>query len=235
MSETAISSLSPRLPPVGPFLAISVAGHVVLVAVLLVLNWVLSPKLIDLDQKPIKASLVRLGKKRDEKLLPRKEEAPPPPEKTVAPVLSPEKTVAPKTPAAPAKNERKSLFDALNKASKAAKPEELEGAEDGDKNGDAARAEGERYYGLISTAVRRYYDVSNTIDEGERRTLSAEVSFRISNKGDVSDVKLAKPSGNALFDGAVLAAVKKAAPFPPPPDHLKDALRKDGLQLKFTP
>ena len=229
------SALAPKLPPVAPFVAVSVCGHVVVVGVILALNWLLAPKLIDLDQKPITASLVRLGHKRDEKLLPRKEEeAPPPPEKTVAIAPRPD-VVQPKTPAKTAKEEKKSLFDAMSKVSKAAKPEELEGDENGDKNGLDAKQEGERYYGLISTAVRRYYDVSNTIDEAERRTLAATVSFRVSPKGEVSELTLARPSGNALFDDAVISAVKKAAPFPPPPDHLRDPLRKDGIQLRFTP
>lgn len=236
MTAPLASALAPKLPPVSPFLAISVCGHVVVVGVILALNWVLAPKLVDLDQKPITASLVRLGHKRDEKLLPRKEEeAPPPPEKTVAPMVNPDKVVAPKTPAKTAKEEKKSLFDAMNKISKAAKPEELEGDENGDKNGLDAKQEGERYYGLISTAVRRYYDVSNTIDEATRRTLVAVVAFKVSPKGEVSDVRIGTSSHNDLFDDAVLSAVKKAAPFPPPPDHLRDVLRKDGIQLRFTP
>ncbi len=236
MTTPAASALAPKLPPVIPFFAISVCGHVVVVGVILALNWLLAPKLIDLDQKPITASLVRLGHKRDEKLLPRKdEEAPPPPEKTVAIAPKPDVVPQPKTPAKTATEEKKSLFDAMKKISKAAKPEELEGDENGDPNGLDAKQEGERYYGLISTAVRRYYDVSNTIAEDERRTLAAVVSFKVSPKGEVSDLQLAKPSGNSLFDDAVISAVKKAAPFPPPPDHLRDPLRKDGIQLRFTP
>ena len=40
---------------------------------------------------------------------------------------------------------------------------------------------------------------------------------------------------NALVNSAVLAAVKKASPFSPPPDHLRDTLQKGGIVLEFSP
>jgi protein TonB len=49
------------------------------------------------------------------------------------------------------------------------------------------------------------------------------------------DVSITKGSGNELFDSAVLGAVKKAAPFSAPPEHLRDALKKSGVPLVFTP
>jgi TonB family protein len=59
--------------------------------------------------------------------------------------------------------------------------------------------------------------------------------MRLNRTGDVVDARLAKASGNPLFDSAVLAAVKKASPFSPPPDHLRDALHKSGIVLEFSP
>src|SRR5512144_2503406 len=60
---------------------------------------------IDLNQKPIVARLVRLGQKRPEEYLPRKEAAPPPapPAPAAAPVLPAPVLPAPARPAAPAK------------------------------------------------------------------------------------------------------------------------------------
>lgn len=235
----AQSLLAQRPSRVVPFFALSVTLHVGAIGVALVASWLLAPKLIDLDQKPIKASLVRLGKPRDEKLLPRKEEPkpPPPPEKVEVPVVAP--APPPKAIAIPGNEPKKpttkqDLFKALNSVSKQAKPEELEGKADGDPNGDAAKEEGERYFGIISAAVRRYYDVSNTIPEAERRTLKAEVSMKVSATGEASDVRLKKSSGNDLFDEAVLSAVKKAAPFSPPPEHVKKVLAA-GVTLAFSP
>ena len=234
----AQSLLAQRPSKVGPFFAFSIGLHVVAIALGLVASWLLSPALVDLDQKPITASLVRLGKPREEKLLPRKEEPPPEPkkeEKVEVPleVPSPKAVVVPgpepKRPTA-----KQDLFKAFHNASKQAKPEELEGKADGDLNGDAAKEEGERYFGIISAAVRRYYDVSNTIPEAERRTLKALVAMKVSATGEASDVRLKKGSGNGLFDDAVLLAVKKAAPFSPPPEHMKKVLLA-GVILSFTP
>ncbi len=243
----AQSLLAPRPSKVAPFFALSIVGHVAVIFVGLIANWVLAPKLIDLDQKPIHASLVRLGKPRDEKLLPRKEEPPPPkeekaPEPVAIPLAAPKAIPIPNLDAkkAPSKDDakkeaeaKKRLASAFSKMT-ALKPEEAEGKADGDPSGDSAKEEGERYFGMISAQVRRYYDVSNTIPEAERRTLKAEVSMRVSSTGEASEVKIKKGSGNELFDEAVLSAVKKAAPFSPPPEQLRKVLQ-GGVTLVFSP
>jgi TonB family protein len=237
-AQSSYSLLRPRPSGLLPFVLGSVVAHALLTAVALTLSWVFAGPALELDQQPIKASLVRLGKKRDEKLLPRKEELPPPPPPKAAEVPSP--TPAPpdkavKIPSKDAKPEKpvdtkKSLFDALNKV---AKPEELEGDPEGDVHGDSAVQEGERYFGLLKSVVQRNYDVSDSIPEAERRTLKAEVALNIGSGGELLSVKLTRPSGNELFDAAVLGAVKKTAPFAPPPKHLAPALKKDGVAIVF--
>jgi protein TonB len=245
MSQTADSLLRARPSGMAPFVIGSVAVHLAVVAGGVVLSSVFGGPSIDLQQTPISATLVRLGKPRDEKLLPRKEEEPaPPPAKAEAePVKLPSQDTAVKIPTKDAKPEKtsskegpkdakKSLFDALNRAARGASAE-VEGAADGDPDGDSAKQEGERYFGLLRAVVRRNYDVSDTIPEAERRALKAEVALWIGATGEVLNVKLSKASGNELFDAAVLAAVKKAAPFAPPPEALKDSLRKQGVAIVF--
>ena len=219
-------------------------AHVALIGAAMALRWLLGPSLIDLDPKPITASLVRLGKERDEKLLPRKEEAPaPPPEVKAepappAPAAAPTPAPAPAAKASPSagekKAEKRSLADIFNKTGKATKAEAPEGSATGDPHGDSAKAEGEQYFALLSAAVRRNYNVANTIPESERLALKALVTLRLGPNGEVLDLSL-KSSGNALFDSAVEGAVKAAAPFGPPPDHLRDSLKRTGVTLKFTP
>jgi TonB family protein len=237
MNAATYSLLAPRPSKLMPYLAASLVGHLVVVLGFLVLSWVLAGPRMDLEQKPIKATLVRLGKERDDKLLPRKEEAPPEAKKDPVKVPTPDAPVPipSKDARKPAekKNTQKSLSDAFSKAS--SKPEELEGKADGDVNGDSAREEGERYYGLLTSVVKRNYDVSDTIPEAERRTLAAVVAIRIGTGGELLEAVLKKSSGNQLFDGAVVTAVKKAAPFSPPPPHLKDALKSTGVAFSFTP
>jgi TonB family protein len=250
----AQSLLLKRKEPLGTFLIGSAVGHAAVVAIGVVVSLIWGSPLMDLEQKPITATLVRKGKPRDEKLLPRVEEQPPPPkeiqgadappvpappDKAVAvpiPNIKPTvKNTAKQTGEKTGEDRRKQLFGAFNKTAKPGKAEELEGQEDGDPDGDSATAEGERYYALIKSQVRRLYDVSNTINEQERLHLSANVALKISRTGAVTSVKLMKPSGNSLFDNAVLAAVQRASPFSPPPDHLRDDLAGRGISINFKP
>ena len=234
-----------REPPLRRYLVISVIAHVVLIAGALLAHTLFGDPTIDLDQKPITAKLVRLGHKRDPKFLPRKDEPPPPSQEVKAPLPAPEPqkvAVAPK--AAPTKaakvdgqkkgvdRARQQLFGAFNKLQK---EEDTDGDENGDPNGDSAEAEGEKYWALLSTQVHRNYDVSQTISDDERIRLKAQVALFIGRTGQVLKVRLVHSSGNALFDNAVLAAVKKASPFAPPPDKLRRSLESTGVVLEFTP
>jgi TonB family protein len=250
-TSTAPVSLLARRPDAafGRFVFWSALVHAVLFALAVVYALVHEAPAIDLNQTPIKATLVRQGKERDEKLLPRIEEAPPPPPESKAPepVAPPEppKVAAPApapTPAPPKAKQagekqadaRQKLFGAFDKVSKS-KPTELSGAADGDPAGDAAKAEGEAYYARLQTQIKRFYDVSQTIPDAERIRLVAQVALFVTPSGQLERARLARASGNDLFDSAVLAAVKRAAPFSPPPPHLRDPLQKYGVVLQFRP
>ncbi|MFY2561379.1 energy transducer TonB [Corallococcus terminator] len=257
-SAVSHSLLVNRSAKVSPFVIASVVGHIaLLLAAVLYARFNASPP-VDLTAQPIRATLVRLGKPRDAKLLPRKEQPPPPPKQVDAPKPAPEAPPPPSSAAVavpipgvkpeptsaakptPVKGEkegedrRKRLFGAFDKTAKASPEEEPEGAEDGDADGDSATAEGERYFGMLQAQVRRNYSVADTIPESERMHLKALVALRLGRAGEVLDVNLTKPSGNDLFDAAVLNAVRKASPFSPPPDHLRDALQKNGVNLMFN-
>jgi TonB family protein len=233
------------------FLLASVIAHGVLLAAIAASSYFRLSPAINLNQEPIKASLVRLGKPRDEKLLPRKEEPPPPnqePVKDAPPVPKPPEpkavAVPDVSPAASKKSgagekssadRRKQLLSALSRTSKGASTDPLEGQLDGDPLGDSATAEGERYFGLLRAQIQRNYDVSQTIPEQERLHLKAQLMVQIGRSGEVLKVQLSRSSGNQLFDASVLTAVKKAAPFSPPPDHLREALQRKGIVLEFRP
>jgi TonB family protein len=247
--------LAARPSRLGAFLGVSVVGHALLVVVGMIYSFITAGPKVSPDPPVIKATLVRQGKPRDPKLLPRKEEPPPPPKEVKAPPAPPTPTEAPKPPEqvavpvpglkpepkpAPQKGDtagedrRKRLFGAFDKTAKKA-TEELEGAEDGDPDGDSATAEGERYVALINSQIRRHYDVANVIPEAERLHLLAAVNFRLGRAGEVLEARLVRSSGNDLFDAAVLAAVKRAAPFSPPPDHLRETVQKEGVTMRFKP
>ena len=241
-----------RKAPLTRYFLLSLGGHAAVVGALLLFSHLIQPAPMDLNQTPIKASLVRLGKPRDQKLLPRKEEAAPPPPKEEKGQTAPVPEPPPNAVALPGQkptdvkkqqqagvkestDRRKQLFGAFDKANKDKKAEELEGALDGDALGDSATQEGERYYGMLTSLVKRNYDVSQTLSDQERLHLRAQVGLRVGRRGEVVKVVLAKSSGNDLFDSAVIAAVKRAAPFSPPPDHLREKLQSQGVVLEFRP
>jgi TonB family protein len=247
------SMLVARPSRLGLFLGVSVGGHVLLLVVGLVYSYLTARPKVDPNPPVIKATLVRQGKPRDPKLLPRKEQPPPPPKEVKAPpappaeapkpaaaavpvpVAVPQPKPAPQKGEAAGEDRRKRLFGAFDKTAKQAEPEELEGAEDGDPDGDSATAEGERYYALLSSQIRRNYSVAETITKEERLSLKAQVQMRLGRAGEVLEATLASSSGNGLFDAMVLAAIKKAAPFSPPPEHLRDSLQKQGVVLELSP
>lgn len=236
-------SLAPRDSGNLPAIGMSVGVHALLIGIALWFSHSGGPR-IDLTTKPIQAKLVRLGEKRDDKLLPRMEAntPPPPPEtKKVVPTTEPVPTPTaqpkpPPTPAAPQRDVKKDLFAAFDKTKPITKAEPQGGSPDGDAEGDSDTAgEGERYYGLISARVRRNYDVSNSIPDSERIRLTATVVLYLDASGKVTKSELSEKSGNDLFDQAVIAAVQKASPFPPPPKALAGPLSSVGVALKFKP
>ena len=240
-TATLQSALLPRRSGLGKPLLWSLVGHLALgMAGAAYAYWASTPR-IDLDHKPIQARLVRKGKPRDPKLLPRIEEPPPPPKEAPVhkePVAIPTQKAAVAIPSKDASSAaaRKKLFSAFDRlASQRKPPEELEGDPDGDPEGDSATGEGDKYWGLLSMQVRRNYDVSQTLSDQERISLRAQVHIRVGRSGDVLEADLAKSSGNALFDNAVLIAVKKSSPLSPPPDALRSALERSGVTLEFTP
>jgi TonB family protein len=251
MTSTAPVSLLVRRPDAafGRFVFWSALLHAVIFGLAIFYALVHESPAIDLNQKPIKATLVRQGRERDEKLLPRIEEAPPPPQESKAPEPvappDPPKVAAPApvpTPAPPKPKQagekqgdtKQKLFGAFDKMNKS-KPTELTGAADGDPSGDAAKVEGEAYYARLQAQIKRSYDVSQTIPDAERIRLVAQVAIFVTPSGQLDRARLARASGNDLFDSAVLAAVKRAAPFSPPPPHLRDPLQKYGVVLQFRP
>ena len=56
---------------------------------------------------------------------------------------------------------------------------------------------------------------------GGSNDLHADVEFSIGADGTLNSVKIAKGSGDSAFDDSVLRALRRAAPFPPPPDRYR--------------
>lgn len=81
------------------------------------------------------------------------------------------------------------------------------------------------YYAMIWSKIKDQWALPEGILPGD--DFEAIVGVRIRKDGTVSDLVFEKTSGNRFFDESVLKAVKKAEPFPPFPDFL----REDTLDL----
>ncbi len=211
---------------------------------LFVVSWAVvrrPPAALDLDQKPIVARLVRLGEKRPEDFLPRKE-APPPPAAPPAPAAvpvaaAPAKPAAPAPGAAPPKAAPPSstgksgttLASVLSKVRRDAEQDRY-GAPDGDPLGDSETgSEGDRYLALVDRAIKANYHPPLTIPERERLHLETTVVVWVEADGRIVRFRQERSSGNSQLDGAVERSIKAAPRLPPPPEPL----RRTGITLVF--
>lgn len=201
---------------------------------------------INLDDAIVKTRLVRLGKPRDEKLLPRLPTSPPPPSAdTRAP---PTDMPAPDKPAADS-SKKPSATDILDKFEKDnAKPSDVrdlirdrigaqtdEGREDGDREGSDLTGEIKAsYFMRVALAVQKNLQVSSTLSDDERVRLRCELALILDDDGNLTDVKIQKSSGNATFDNDVLAAAKRSSPLPAPPPPVQ-ALAAAGFAFNVCP
>lgn len=64
---------------------------------------------------------------------------------------------------------------------------------------------------------------------------NAKVEVMINMDGDVVSVRWASRSGNASFDQSAVRAIKKASPFPKPPDALAWEAYNEGFLVEFDP
>jgi colicin import membrane protein/protein TonB len=205
---------------------------------------------IDLEQKPIVAKLVRLGEKRPEQYLPRKEALPPPPAPAApAPVVTPGPAPTPAAPAvavphappkpappkatSPARGTGNTLASVLSKMEKQQVDDKRWGAPDGDPSGDSeTAAEGDRYLAVVQRQIQTNYNVPATISERERMYLKGTIVLFIDPDGRISRWRFESRSGNGSFDDALERALR-ATRLPPPPDGMKDLYRRQGLQVIF--
>lgn len=231
------------------FCGVSFVLHVAFVVVWAVGSFQRPPP-IDLDENVIKTRLVKLGKQRDEKLLPRLDASRPPPKTNAKgpPAKETPKDKAPdKAEEKPA--EKRSAADILKDFAKDDdKPPSLdelikdrigepldEGHEQGSKLGtDITGRLKADYNDLLKAKVERAYVLPTTLSDEERIRLWTNLFIKVGDSGELLDAKLSPSSGNAAFDSAVLAAAKKAAPFPPPPIQLRDFYRQ-GVGMKVCP
>jgi periplasmic protein TonB len=98
------------------------------------------------------------------------------------------------------------------KQKKAAQPSEAKVAAGG--TGRTAVASLANYDGLVSAHLRRHQSAARS----NGTTGVGAVTFSITGSGSVTSVRIAKGTGAAVLDQEILAMVRRASPFPAPPD-----------------
>jgi len=192
-------------------------------------------------QNAIPVQLVKLGKKRDPELLPRKvTEAPPPPPDTVkldtgqpvptaAPVDKPKHTDQMSDAA-------KRLLDRETKLDRALEKVEAEGDPEGDEEGtttdttNAARG----YEASVAKVLKSNYQLPEAIPAGQRQFLLAKVVLYIEANGKLSRFEFEERHPNTLFMGA-LESMLSNIQLPPPPPSEAARVASDGLLVVFRP
>ena len=253
MTAAPLHSALSRRDRLWPAVGASALAHVFLVV------WALArrpPPAIDLAQKPIVAKLVRLGQKRPEQWLPRRDAAPPPPASAPAAPAAPPAPVAtpaPPRPAAPSLRAKPaparpaprptavpvgpagggaSLSSILSKVQRQ-QDEERWGDPNGDAGGDSDTAEGDQYLAQIDRALHANYVAPVTIPERERLYLQSRVILWIEPDGRVARWRQELSSGNPTFDAAVERTLRLTTRVAAPPEPLRDLYRRDGIALIF--
>lgn len=226
-----------------PAVLVSVAVHAGLVAVALARR----QPAVDLDQTPIVAKLVRLGPKKPQEYLPRKEATPPP--GPPAPVAAPPAPVAAAPAPAPAKPAPKpvaaaparpapktapasgggSLSSVLDRMKKQVEQDRW-GDPSGDPLGDSEDGSaGDRYVALVRNEIKSNYQNYIRVTG----SLKAVVVLYLEPDGTISTWRFQTRSGNSACDDAIERAIRRTTRLPPPPRDQADTFRRVGLGFNF--
>ncbi|MEZ4270714.1 MAG: TonB family protein [Myxococcota bacterium] len=189
--------------------------------------------------------LVKLGKKRDENMLPRIEEAPPPPPPKVAPtpMTAPTaKVPAPKQPPpsteTSANNRLKQLSTLSNALKRARQTAESEGDPEGDPDGEVSQAHlamiGNKYTTEIYKCAKRNWRIEG-LSQARVKKLQTVLTMRVQADGRFTDIRVSESSGNAIFDAAAERALQRCGKVSPPPEVLRERVGTDGIVLGISP
>ena len=86
---------------------------------------------------------------------------------------------------------------------------------------------------LIYTQQLQKRVQENWIVAEKKPGLVASVSFMIEPNGNVQEIELTQSSGDGAFDQSVVRAIRKAAPFPPPPQLYVQEFATQKIFMNF--
>ncbi|WP_423069176.1 TonB family protein [Devosia sp. CN2-171] len=174
----------------------------------------LSPTIAEVEEtaEAVPVPLPRIVRKPVEEPAEPKQAEPKPKEQSKK-KAEPSKKPAEAKPQKQAPSKQANLGNGGNAEADAAASSKSGGGKGKKDNGGSAAAS--KYPGLVQAKVTRAarYPAKAKGKDGE-----ALVSFVVGSGGNVSKVALARSSGNGVLDDAAVAAVNRAAPFPPIPE-----------------
>ncbi len=198
-------------------LLFSLIGHVLVIAAYMFFSRMSPP--LNLDQRPIRVTLIRAGKEREKTLLPRL-----PTEQHVE-----VKKVVNKEPT----QKKKDLLDVLKK--RLGKPSD-EGMKGGVQGGENLQGElAESYTQQVYERIKESYALPPMMMQDKYRQLMLWVRIYIAANGSLIRVKIEKSSGVAIFDNTVVVGAKSIKDFGPPPLLSRDVYARQGLLLVYCP
>ena len=196
---------------------LSVVLHVLALFGIVIL--VSSRPAIDLNEKVVTIRLAKLGKERDQTLLPRLDASEAQPA-VAKPVEKIKKEAAESSP-----------LDVLKKRFGKASDE---GSKHGSNIGSSIDSDlAESYVARVAEIIRQHYVLPTTLRG--KKNLVALISLRISSNGSVIAVKINSSSGNVMFDRGVTLAINRITSFGPPPLPLRKRYAIEGFLFEFTP
>lgn len=92
-----------------------------------------------------------------------------------------------------------------------------------------------KYQAMVRAKIIQEWIVPLKFTEDGGPQFSSRLEVMINTDGDVVSIRWETPSGNQTFDQSAIRAVKKASPFPKPPDRLAWEAYNEGFLVEFDP
>ncbi len=191
----------------------------------------------------VEVKLTRLGKKRPEEFLPRKEAAPPPPKKAAPiPVTEkPEPAKKPETKAPEKQLDPKDRLQNLNRLSNALdrlkNMDEPEGSEDGSEFGNTSEivdaTERARFSAEVQGCLQQNF-ILEGLSPQEVRNKVAHIIVSVSAGGEVKFLEMKKSTGNDRLDRQVQNAARRCRKVGKAPESIGNSW-SSGILVKFRP
>ena len=89
------------------------------------------------------------------------------------------------------------------------------------------------YYNLIWERIRSVWVLPEEALRGQKN-LETILAIRIAKDGQIEDIQFEKKSGNTYFDSSAMRAVRKASPYPPLPEWIRDDSVELGIRFRSS-